>query len=500
MAVCVGHVCGLRALATCCWPRRQEARGIPRGDLTVGSGGGGTVSGVPPENVPTPTAPTPTVPSPAGPAAPTAMPVLLRGSLLTWPAWRLVLLVVVAVQVTALAGTVLAKLGHLTVLLLVCMVLACALEPAVDALAARRMNRRAAALLVVVGLLGLFVALVAAVGTAVSGQVSSLSAQLPTLAQQVATAANEHGLSLDAASVMAKVEQARDAAGHALSDNAAEAASSATAGLVDLVTSLFVIYYLVADGPKLRRAICSVLPAHRQRHVLTGWEIALDKAGGYLVSRAGLAVCSVIASSVAFFAFGLPYALALGLWMGVISQTVPVLGTYLAASLPVLVALTVSPARALWVVVFLVVWQQIENFAIQPWLTRKTLEVHPALCLIAVFAGTALLGAAGALIALPVLATVQAVLDTYLHRHELVDDALLGGTDEPSPPADPDPRPGPDQDPDQDPDPAHLPDPGSGPGAGERPLAKPAAPPTVVDPATSRTPPESRPTTARNRS
>jgi predicted PurR-regulated permease PerM len=96
----------------------------------------------------------------------------------------------------------------------------------------------------------------------------------------------------------------------------------------------------------------------------------------------------------------------------------------LAAIAPILVALFTDPIKAVWVLVALVAYQQIENFVLQPRITAKTMALHPAVAFGAVLAGAALLGAIGALIALPTAAIIQAFVSTYLEQHEVVENAL----------------------------------------------------------------------------
>lgn len=100
-----------------------------------------------------------------------------------------------------------------------------------------------------------------------------------------------------------------------------------------------------------------------------------------------------------------------------------------------LIALLDSPWKALWVLVFIVVYQQVENYVISPQITQRTMSLHPALAFASAIVGGTLLGAAGALMALPVAATIQAFVSTYLDRHDLVESELLGSTAaEPKPP------------------------------------------------------------------
>ncbi|CAM5266865.1 hypothetical protein SVIOM342S_07983 [Streptomyces violaceorubidus] len=110
------------------------------------------------------------------------------------------------------------------------------------------------------------------------------------------------------------------------------------------------------------------------------------------------------------------------------SQFIPTIGTYLAGALPMLIAFTVNPWYALWVLVFVVIYQQFENYVLQPKLTSKTVDIHPAVAFGSVIAGTALLGAVGALIAIPAVATLQAFLGAYVKRYDVTDDPRVQDT------------------------------------------------------------------------
>jgi len=150
------------------------------------------------------------------------------------------------------------------------------------------------------------------------------------------------------------------------------------------------------------------------------WQISIEKTGGYVYSRLILATLSAIITAVALALLSVPYPVALGIWVGVISQFIPVVGTYLAGALPVLIALFEEPILAVWVLGLILVYQQIENLLFAPRVTARTMSIHPAVSVGAVIAGGYLLGAMGAVLALPVAAIVQSLISTYRHRHELV--------------------------------------------------------------------------------
>ena len=138
-------------------------------------------------------------------------------------------------------------------------------------------------------------------------------------------------------------------------------------------------------------------------------------------SRLLLGLLSAFFHYLAFVLIGVPYAIALALFVGLVSQFVPVIGTYIAGALPTLVALAISPADALWVLGFALVYQQIENYLFAPRITARTMSLHPAVAFGSVLVGGGLFGPVGALLALPAAAVIQAVGSTYIGRHEVVD-------------------------------------------------------------------------------
>ena len=157
-------------------------------------------------------------------------------------------------------------------------------------------------------------------------------------------------------------------------------------------------------------------------------DVAIEKTGGYFYSRALLAGISAAVSWAVFTVIGVPFALALALWFALISQFVPVVGTYIGGAIPLLVALIENPARAIAVLVFVLVYQGIENYLLAPKVTAHTMALHPAIAFGSALAGGTLMGVPGALMALPTAATIQAFASTYLNRHTVVDSPLTEET------------------------------------------------------------------------
>ncbi len=324
---------------------------------------------------------------------------------------------------------VLGRLHTLLIMVLVAFFLSLAMEPAVDRLA-RRGWRRGSATALVLGIVLVFSAVfLAAAGSIVVGQAGDLIDRAPRYVRDFERFVNDDlGIEFDADSIVRDLKQGNGGLSGNNSEivsNAAKVALAVGRGLLYFVTVLIFAFYMTADGPRMRRVICSRLPRARQQVVLDTWEIAIDKTGGYLYSRGIQAVVSAIVTWAFLFALGVPYSLALGLWVGIVSQFIPTVGTYIAMVLPVVVALKESPAKALWVLAFLVLYQQFENYVLGPKVTKHSMNVHPALAIGTVFAGGLLLGGVGAILALPATAVIQAVISGYTTEREIIDAPLL---------------------------------------------------------------------------
>jgi predicted PurR-regulated permease PerM len=321
------------------------------------------------------------------------------------------------------------RLLGLFTMLLVAFFVSLATEPAVNILVARGIGRGWATGIVFVVLFASVAGFLAALVTLLVQTVGNMLRELPRLLNELVDFVNHHFHQ------HFTTDQLRDRLLHdsnILTGYAERAAnniwglsSTILGGLVHILTIALFGIYLTADGPKLRRAVCSLLPPQRQDAVLHAWDLAINKTGGYLYSRALLAVVSAVAHGVFLAVIGLPNALALGVWFGVVASFVPTIGTYLAGVLPVLVALTIHPIDAVWVLIFVVLYQWFQDYLLQPRITARTVDVNAAVALLAVLAGGALLGAVGALLAIPATATVQAFLSEYVQRYEVPDDPRI---------------------------------------------------------------------------
>ncbi|MFI6364552.1 AI-2E family transporter [Nocardia sp. NPDC050630] len=343
------------------------------------------------------------------------------------PPWLLRAFLLAAATVAGLVCGfwILQKLQGFLLVLLVSLFLAFAIEPAVNWLAARGLRRGLATGLVFLVLTVGTVAFVWTLGALLVDQVTTLVENAPANADQAVDWVNRNfktDLSgNDLRKYLGEWSSTIDRYLVGLAGNAWGVGTAAIGAIFQSLGVLLFTYYFAADGPRFRNAVCSLLPPRHQRHVLRAWDIAVDKTGGYIYSRGLLALCSTIAHYVALRILDVPSAFALALWVGVVSQFIPTVGTYLAGALPVLVALVHGPSTALWILGFIVMYQQFENYVLQPRITATTLDMHPAVAFGAVIAGAAILGPTGALLAIPVTATTQAFAGAYIRRYEVTD-------------------------------------------------------------------------------
>ncbi|MDX2683516.1 AI-2E family transporter [Streptomyces sp. NY05-11A] len=372
--------------------------------------------------------------SPLGTTPPTGPPPADGGAAqgARMPGWlpRAMVLALALVAAFQLGTWAFHQLIGLLLNILIAFFLALAIEPAVSRMAARGMRRGLATFLVFFGLLIVVAGFFTLLGSMLAGQIIKMIEGFPEYLDSVINWVNTT-FHTDLRRVDIQEGLLHSGWLRKYAQNSAagvlDVSTQVLGGLFRLLTIALFSFYFAADGPRLRRGLCSVLPPAKQAEVLRAWEIAVDKTGGYLYSRGLMALISGVAHYVLLEALGIPYAPVLAVWVGVVSQFIPTIGTYLAGALPMLIAFTVSPLYALWVLIFVVVYQQFENYMLQPKLTAKTVDIHPAVAFGSVIAGTALLGAVGALIAIPAVATLQAFLGAYVKRYDVTDDPRVHG-------------------------------------------------------------------------
>jgi predicted PurR-regulated permease PerM len=304
-------------------------------------------------------------------------------------------------------------------MLFIAVFLAVAAEPVVQKLNKRGVKRWVAALIVVIGLLLLMIALVLLVVPAFVSSIVNFVAALPQYVEDFTAWLGQYvdlG-SFDPSTI--DYTGLGNVAGNLLGA-VFSWGSGFLGGIGQAITILLFAYYGVAQQPEIRRGAFSFMTPQRQKEANFIWEVSVEKTGSYFYSRFILGLLIGTYSLILFLILGLPHAFALAVFVAIVAELIPVIGTYIAMIVPALVALFIDPMKALWVIVFLVIYQGIENLFLLPRVTSKTMEIHPAVSIAAVIAGSALFGPIGIFLALPITAIIQSIISTYVNRYELI--------------------------------------------------------------------------------
>lgn len=309
-------------------------------------------------------------------------------------------------------------------LLLLAWLLGIAMTPVIEILTKRGIKRGLSTFIVLLGLVTLVVAFIAAFGQLLGSQLASLINQIPNLVNELVNWLNSSfNLKIDPASI----EQSLNISNSQVANFAQDIAG----GVFGVVTSIFgfifnvftlllFAFYFAADAPKIKRTIGSWLPAKQQVIFTTVWQVATDKTGGFVISRVILAALNATFTSIFLLLLDVPYWLPLGLFTGLISQFVPTVGSYIGGVIPAIVAVVNDPKDGLFVIIFVTIYQQIENYFLTPRISSLTMDIHPAVAFGSVIIFAGFFGAIGALIGVPIAAAIISIIQTYGKRYELI--------------------------------------------------------------------------------
>ena len=192
--------------------------------------------------------------------------------------------------------------------------------------------------------------------------------------------------------------------------------SSVSNGIYSLflvVTTFMLAIYWTLDSERIMRSMMLRVPSERRdglRAIINEME---GKVGSFF--RGQLILCGVVGamSFVAYLLIGLPYALVLGIIAGVL-EAVPMIGPILGTVPALIIALALAPEQAIWVIVAMIVIQQLENNLLAPRVMDHSVGINPIVSILAIAAFTLLFGLIGALLAIPIAAILQIVLDRVL--------------------------------------------------------------------------------------
>jgi predicted PurR-regulated permease PerM len=180
----------------------------------------------------------------------------------------------------------------------------------------------------------------------------------------------------------------------------------AVRGILATLAVFLLAYYWTQESQFIVRTLLRLVPPQRKKNVREFLQLAETKLGGYIRGQGLLCMAVGLAAFIAYLLIGLPYTLVLALFAGVM-EMVPIFGPALGAIPAFLVALSIDPGKALWVVVATGIIQLLENAVLVPRIMRHSMGVNPIIVLLSLIAFSSVFGLMGAILALPLAAIIQ---------------------------------------------------------------------------------------------
>ncbi len=293
--------------------------------------------------------------------------------------------------------------------------LAVTLNPAVSALQRRRLPRTVAILLVFLAVLLALLIIVRLALPSLVGQVQGIAHVLQEpggLTNQVRKLAQPLGLGDVVESLRPQLNALPGQLSGAIGSFTTVTASALNT-VAALITIIALTFFFLNDGAQLINAGLKLVPGAqrpRLRRLLDG---SAGAVSGYVTGNLTISLIAGAGAFVGMTILGVPYALALALLLAIF-DLIPMVGATLGAIPPILAAFGVSPVKALILLIYIIVYQQVESNVLNPLFYGRTVHLPALAVFLAVLAGGALMGMLGALIAIPVAEILRIVIAEVL--------------------------------------------------------------------------------------
>jgi predicted PurR-regulated permease PerM len=288
--------------------------------------------------------------------------------------------------------------------------LAIGLEPAVAWLTRHRVRRGGAVAIVAVVVLVVMGGFLAAAIPPLIAQVEAFVRSIPDYIAQM----RDHSTTLGHLDERFHIQQ------NAKSAVSSFKLTSLTGGLlsvgktvlsvtVSALTVIVLTVYLLADLPRIRRLVYRLTPASRRARVILIGDEVQAKVGGFVLGNLITSLIAGVGTFIWLLAFGVPYPVVLAILVALL-DLIPIVGSTVAGVIVSLVALTVSFPVAISTAAFYIVYRLLEDYLIVPRIIGRTVRVPATVTFVAVLVGGTALGLIGALVAIPIAATIDILL------------------------------------------------------------------------------------------
>lgn len=323
-----------------------------------------------------------------------------------------------ALVVTVFIAWALWEVRDALLIIYISALIAIGLSPLVNELERKRLLRTrvprwAAILVIYLCIIGALIALAAMVIPAVVTQARGLAIELPRLLHSAQQWLIDRGVLTREISAREAVQQTTSGTAQDTLGFVANAVLGVVGGVFGLITVLVLAFYLLVDSSSLVMVFVRLFPREKRPQVNDACRRVTSKISAWLGGQ--LLLAAIIGSSAALglYLMGVPFFWVLALIAG-IGEMIPIVGPILSAVPAVIVALSVSPALALAVILFFVGQQQLENHLLVPKIMQRQVGISPVFVIIALLIGGSLLGILGAILAVPTAAIIQVLLQETL--------------------------------------------------------------------------------------
>jgi predicted PurR-regulated permease PerM len=303
-----------------------------------------------------------------------------------------------------------AQARSVLILIIVALFLAVGLNPLVEGLTRRGMRRGVAIGIVFVVVIGAFVGFGFAVVPPVIEQTNAFVKQLPNYLSDLRGNRTIRQFDNDY-HVIAKAQAyvTGPDLGQRLFGGLLGVGRVVLNAVFSAFTLLIMTLYFLAALPSMKRQAYQLVPASRRERVTLLADEILIRIGGFVSGALAVAFIAATTSYVFLLILGLPYALALAVFVGLL-DLIPLVGATIAAVVVSTLGFINSPGVGIACVVFYIAYQQFENYVIYPRVMRRAVDVPAPVTVVAVLIGGALLGITGALLAIPIAAAALLVI------------------------------------------------------------------------------------------
>jgi predicted PurR-regulated permease PerM len=319
--------------------------------------------------------------------------------------------------------------GRVLLLVFFALVLASGLEPVIGWLRGRLRLRRGFTILVVYAAFFVVVVAIAfVVVPAALNQLADLSATLPPFldrAREVAGRIEFRALRTSAQALLDALDQAirptRPEAGEVV-----RVGLTAFEAVVSIITVLAIVYFWLTEHARLQRYALAFIPLERRAGVREAWNEVESRLGSWVRGQLALMGTIGVATTVAYWVLGLESPILLGL-IAALAEAIPIVGPLIGAVPALLVASTHGPETIVAVAIVYLVIQLLEANVLVPYVMRNTIGISPFLVVTSLLIGAAVGGIPGAIVAVPLVAAIEVVLERMQARDDPVAQDPSGG-------------------------------------------------------------------------